>query len=220
MVLVPHTLKSGFTLIELLVVVAILAILSAVAVPNFLETQTRSKISRVKNDMRSASTAIEMYHVDNNAYPPGYQTALRYGLDVLSTPIAYLTSGVILDPFKAPGLPAGKSSLTYEIMNIDNKTIERGGGTYSVDPTAPSGESTIGIWWWLASRGPNGTFGFRPSEPEFDIRQRFFLANSDTAQFLVCVYDATNGTNSNGNIFRAGGETTSSTAARCIIYQQ
>ena len=219
MVPFTHTVKDGFTLIELLVVVAILAILSAVAVPNFLEAQTRSKISRVKNDMRSTASAIEMYHVDNNAYPPGYQTAPRYGLDVLSTPVAYLTTGIILDPFKAPGLPVGKSSLTYELMNIDNKTIERGGGAYSVDPLVPNGEPTIGIWWWLGSRGPNGTFGFRPSEPEFDIRQRFFQANSNTGQFLDCLYDATNGTNSNGNIFRASGQTNSSAAARCINNQ-
>jgi prepilin-type N-terminal cleavage/methylation domain-containing protein len=61
--------KKGFTLIELLIVVAIIAILAAIAVPNFLEAQVRSKVSRVKSDQRSLATAIEAYFVDNNLYP-------------------------------------------------------------------------------------------------------------------------------------------------------
>ena len=61
---------SGFTLIELLIVVAIIAILAAIAVPNFLEAQTRAKVSRVKADQRSLATAIESYSIDWNTYPP------------------------------------------------------------------------------------------------------------------------------------------------------
>jgi type II secretion system protein G len=65
--------KRGFTLIELLIVVAIIAILAAIAVPNFLEAQVRSKVSRVKSDMRSIDTALQAYYVDNNRYPPAYE---------------------------------------------------------------------------------------------------------------------------------------------------
>lgn len=59
----------GFTLIELLIVVAIIAILAAIAVPNFLEAQVRAKVSRTRTDMRSLSVATEAYYVDNNIYP-------------------------------------------------------------------------------------------------------------------------------------------------------
>ena len=58
--------NRGFTLIELLIVVAIIAILAAIAVPNFLEAQVRSKVTRAKADMRSIVLAMESYQVDNN----------------------------------------------------------------------------------------------------------------------------------------------------------
>lgn len=61
--------KSGFTLIELLIVVAIIAILAAIAVPNFLEAQVRAKASRAKSDLRTMITGLESYAVDHNQYP-------------------------------------------------------------------------------------------------------------------------------------------------------
>ena len=207
----------SFTLIELLIVVAIIAILSAIAVPNFLEAQTRSKVSRVHADTRSIATAIEMYCTDHNTYPPGYKTAPRYGLDVLTSPIAYMSKGKIRDPFKPPGFGADKSSLTYELMNRDNMIIEKDGGPYTVDPTLVSNQSTIGTWWWVASRGPNLTFGFKPSDPEFNIKERFYYADSDPVGLLAVMYDPSNGTVSNGNVYRAGGDAVSSSAR--LIYQ-
>ncbi|MCC7392798.1 prepilin-type N-terminal cleavage/methylation domain-containing protein [Candidatus Sumerlaeota bacterium] len=122
--------KSGFTLIELLIVVAIIAILAAIAVPNFLEAQTRAKVTRAKADHRTIATALESYFVDNNKYPPQASTppgspypnnplavwggegiasnGSPYVNDrpiawVLSSPIAYLSStqAVFRDPFFA-----------------------------------------------------------------------------------------------------------------------
>ncbi|MGI6458320.1 MAG: prepilin-type N-terminal cleavage/methylation domain-containing protein [bacterium] len=52
---------SAFTLIELLIVVAIIGILAAIAVPNFLNAQIRAKVSKTESEMRSFVTAQEMY---------------------------------------------------------------------------------------------------------------------------------------------------------------
>src|SRR6185369_7298500 len=94
-------MTKAFTLIELLVVVAIIAIVAAIAVPNFLEAQTRSKVARVKSDLRNTATALESYYVDHNRYPPDVQNGLYAFIDRLkhlTTPVAYVTS-VPEDPF-------------------------------------------------------------------------------------------------------------------------
>src|SRR5438045_5927489 len=61
--------QRGFTLIELLIVVAIIGILSAIAIPNLLTAMQRSKQKRSMADLRTIATATEAYATDTNRYP-------------------------------------------------------------------------------------------------------------------------------------------------------
>ena len=54
--------KKGFTLIELLIVIAIILILIAIALPNFLEAQIRARVTKANGEMRSLATALFDYN--------------------------------------------------------------------------------------------------------------------------------------------------------------
>jgi len=81
-----HGNTHAFTLIELLIVVAIIGILAAIAVPNFLNAQTRAKIARSKADLKALSLAEEMYFIDNNIY------TRPFFLHPLTSPVSYIAS--------------------------------------------------------------------------------------------------------------------------------
>jgi prepilin-type N-terminal cleavage/methylation domain-containing protein len=63
-----HTRKGGFTLIELMIVVAIIGILAAIAIPNFLQFQLRSKTGEAKTNIAAIRTAEEGYFAEFNNY--------------------------------------------------------------------------------------------------------------------------------------------------------
>lgn len=177
---------KAFTLIELLIVVAIIAILAAIAVPNFLEAQTRAKVSRVRADMRTIKVGIESYHVDNNRYPDPNKWA-RNGNDSmtrlpeLTTPISYLGT-IPLDPFNLHGVPGqiGPSEYVYYTEDIFStrqvfEMVLNGFGD-----GAPGSRQ-----WVLFGVGPNGQSNY--------VKGPYSSVGS-------IAYDPTNGTISEGDI--------------------
>jgi len=67
--------EEGFTLIELMVVVAVIGILFAIAIPNFLNALDRGRQKRTMSDIRTIGVAIESYAVDANIYPRNFSEA-------------------------------------------------------------------------------------------------------------------------------------------------
>jgi len=87
----------GFCSIVFSLGLFLVAMSVAIAVPNFLEAQTRAKVARAKSDERNLAVGLETYYIDNNRYPPT--------LDALTSPVAYVTS-VPKDPFAPEGFEA------------------------------------------------------------------------------------------------------------------
>lgn len=197
-------MKKAFTLIELLIVVAIIAILAAIAVPNFLEAQTRAKVSRAKADIRSLATALESYAVDNNKLPfditlvDGMNPGLQYYWYMpyrVTTPIAYLSTGHIMDTFRQKRTTLPEVYMRYRFVNYALGQFNQAMGAGNVVPSYDEGTRYFGTWR-VSSSGPDASAG--PWSPI----SSWPLTGANFPRALV-IYDPTNGTVSNGDIVRS-----------------
>jgi len=180
-----YLLKShsgGFTLIELLIVVAIIGILAAIAVPNFMNARLKANVARCYSDTRALAQAFDMYNLDNNAYPYFGETLWYTNIiyPKLTSPVAYIAT-IPLDPFTIRDTPqrAEAHGHYYPAWNID--AMLKYGWTWGGPGVKEANER--GSIMLIVSSGP---------DKHEDI----------ASQFTVLAYHVSNGLVSEGDIYR------------------
>jgi len=204
---------KGFTLIELLIVVAIIAILAAIAVPNFLEAQVRSKVSRVKADQRSLANGLEAYFVDNNDYPEYAIGDAAAAGDKAITPVGSASGDISILHLLTFRVWASSG----EVNQFHTLTTPQAYLTsYFGDPFSDS-KGVFGYYkddngWILSSYGPDtdeadgGDLGMTSPYAIETIYQStiaqpsFYLVTGEGDEAFT--YDPTNGTVTPGDVYR------------------
>lgn len=180
-------MKRAFTLIELLIVVAIISILATIGLMNFLEAQTRSKVSRAKTDMRTLASAVESYAVDHNSYVD------TFGLVKVTTPIAYIST-ITKDIFAAYDGSPYLGYMNARQQSTDDELLE-----WDVTQSSAAQRSTLaGHSWIIWSNGPDiQDTALKNTQLAFND-----VVDAPGAQYGL-YYEATNGTTSKGDLLRS-----------------
>ncbi len=135
---------SGFTLIELMITVAILGILSAIAIPRYLDYTQRSKIASALSGITGYKTAVAMCWqevgviANCNAGANGIPDAIPAGND-----------GDTINYVDAIGVAGGVISLTSTGVASDGSTLL----TITLDPTASAVNGAPALDWVMTGNG-------------------------------------------------------------------
>ncbi|MGB8353151.1 MAG: prepilin-type N-terminal cleavage/methylation domain-containing protein [Chthoniobacteraceae bacterium] len=112
----------GFTLVEIMIVVAIIALLAAIAVPNFLRARKRSQATRILEDLRLLDSASDQYAIETNKIT-GMHPALGDLKNYLKTGTTLYNTGNDIfgnsyGPFTVDSLPGVTNSAFNALSDV------------------------------------------------------------------------------------------------------
>ena len=201
--------KRGFTLIELLIVIAIILILVAVALPNFVNARIRAQVTRVKTDMRMIANALFAYHTDYRRMlnPCGAEDPVASGKYRPDLPRDYCPGGGLR--YTVGGnidIAVLGRQLTSPNEYVEEVPFDPFNSAHMQDDSGTMRASMLyyGRWEGSSAFGTNaGPWGIILNKDRFllesfgpDLQHYGFHPGP-----LAYVYDPTNGINSYGDIF-------------------
>ena len=202
--------EKGFTLVELLIVLSIIMILAMVAAPKAIESKLLSKLTQVSQDQRLIQAAVDAYFQDYGGYPRDQDSAWPHpvageqdGYTQLTSPIRYL-SAIPKDPFGIPypnrlGTSIEGGSGSDELSNFGG-TSHGACGTVSSTKTLYRNPA-VRMWGSSTCIHAYLIIGVGPDQEDSTSGNDNFPYST-----VLNSYSPTNGTESNGDIYRLTGQ--------------
>jgi type IV pilus assembly protein PilA len=155
---------KGFTLIELMIVVAIIGLLAAIAIPNFIKFQARSKVSEVKANLKSMYTAQKAYYQTQDSFGTSFDSigfgpdrGNRYAYQELSGGSAQVRSGAA-----TPSMVSNTTDIQVDTFKnndaAEQKPTTAGTGTFVNDPGHAILTALVGTGTTSLTTGVTGDF--------------------------------------------------------------
>ena len=114
---IKNTSQAGFTLVEIMIVVAIIGLLAAIAIPNFVRARTTSQMNACINNLRQIDAAIQQWALESNASSTAAVTAANI------TPYLGRGAGGSLASVVCPSDTAKTFATSYTISTVAAKPV-------------------------------------------------------------------------------------------------